>query len=56
MQLSRASNIKETYQNKLKKKKTLRRDDANWVIVAHTCNPSYSGDRDQRIVVQSQPR
>jgi hypothetical protein len=27
----------------------------SWVLVAHTCNPSYSGSRDQRILVQSQP-
>jgi hypothetical protein len=26
-----------------------------WVLVAHTCNPSYSGGRDPRILVQNQP-
>jgi hypothetical protein len=27
-----------------------------WTAVAHAYNPSYSGGRDQRIAVQSQPR
>jgi hypothetical protein len=28
-----------------------------WLLpVAHTCNPSYSGGRDRRIALRSQPR
>jgi hypothetical protein len=29
---------------------------STWALVAHACNPGYSEDRDERIVVQSQPR
>jgi hypothetical protein len=26
---------------------------SSWALVAHACNPSYSGGRDQEIAVQS---
>jgi hypothetical protein len=46
------------YYNRLlsKKKKKKKIENNELAPVAHTCNPSYSGNRDQEIVVQSQPR
>jgi hypothetical protein len=36
--------------------KKKNKNKTSWVPVAHTYNPSYSGSKIRRIVVQSQPR
>jgi hypothetical protein len=33
-----------------------RREVGSWALGAHTCNPSYSGDKIRKIMVLSQPR
>jgi hypothetical protein len=43
---SNSSSTKGEKQNKTKKQKKLFKK-KNWVLVAHACNPSYSGDGDQ---------
>jgi hypothetical protein len=38
------------------RKKERRKEGRKVGVVAHTCNSSYSGDRDQEDKVQGQPR
>jgi hypothetical protein len=45
MQLEKGCHSKELIYQMVQKKKTMHR---NQVPVAHTCNPSYSGGRDQK--------